>query len=97
MTLRIREVIREKGMTIQSLAEKMGINRVGLSNHINGNPSVAILEKIAAALNVSVYELFTKEKNNEVNGFIEYNETIYRILSIDDMSKLLEKIKKEKE
>ncbi|MCS2633667.1 hypothetical protein NXV47_13215 [Bacteroides uniformis] len=23
----------------------MGINRVGLSNHINGNPSVAVLEK----------------------------------------------------
>lgn len=46
MTLRIREVIREKGMTIQSLAEKMGINRVGLSNHINGNPSIATLKKL---------------------------------------------------
>ncbi len=97
MTLRIREVIKEKGMTIQSLAEKMGINRVGLSNHINGNPSAAILERIASALNVSVCELFVKEKNYEVNGFIEYNETIYRILSVDDMAKLLEKIKNEKE
>ncbi|MBV4206198.1 helix-turn-helix domain-containing protein [Bacteroides salyersiae] len=97
MTLRIKEVIKEKGMTIQSLAEKMEINRVGLSNHINGNPSIATLKKIASALNVPVYELFTKEKDNEVNGFIEYNKIIYKISSTDDMSKLLEKIKKERE
>lgn len=46
MALRIKEVIKEKNMTVQTLADKMGINRVGLSNHINGNPSVAILEKL---------------------------------------------------
>lgn len=46
MGLRIKEVIKEKGMTVQTLADKMGINRVGLSNHINGNPSVAVLEKL---------------------------------------------------
>ena len=32
MALRIKEVIKEKGMTVQTLADKMGINRVGLSN-----------------------------------------------------------------
>ena len=30
MDLRIKEVIKEKGMTITELAEKMGINRVKL-------------------------------------------------------------------
>ena len=58
MPLRIRDVIKEKDMTIQALADKMGINRVGLSNHINGNPSVAVLERIAAALEVPVQELY---------------------------------------
>ena len=33
MALRIKEIIKEKGMTVQTLADKMGINRVGLSNH----------------------------------------------------------------
>ena len=61
MGLRIKEVIKEKGMTVQTLADKMGINRVGLSNHINGNPSVAVLEKIAAALEVPIQELFEKD------------------------------------
>ena len=58
MALRIKEVIKEKGMTVQTLADKMGINRVGLSNHINGNPSVAVLEKISTALNVPIWQLF---------------------------------------
>lgn len=50
MDLRIKEVIKEKGMTITELAEKMGINRVNLSNTVNGNPTVETLNKIADAI-----------------------------------------------
>lgn len=46
MPLRIKEVIKERGTTVQDLAERMGITRVGLSQHINGNPSVEVLERI---------------------------------------------------
>ena len=65
MSLRIKEVIKEKGLTVNKLAEKMNINRVGLSRHINGNPSVEVLEKIASALDVHVVELFELPKSNE--------------------------------
>lgn len=60
MELRIKEIIKEKGYTIKSLSEKMNINRVNLSNMINGNPTVETLEKIADALNVPITELFSK-------------------------------------
>lgn len=60
MDLRIKEVIKEKGMTITVLADKMGINRVNLSNMVNGNPTVETLNKIATALGVPVTELFEK-------------------------------------
>lgn len=93
MALRIKEVIKEKGMTVQTLADKMGINRVGLSNHINGNPSVAVLEKIAAALEVSIQELFEKEKNKNVNGYIEIENEIFKITSLQDMENLLTRYK----
>ena len=93
MALRIKEVIKEKGMTVQTLADKMGINRVGLSNHINGNPSVAVLEKIAAALEVSIQELFEKEKNKNVNGYIEIGNEIFKITSLQDMENLLTRYK----
>lgn len=60
MGLRIKEIIKEKGYTIKSLSEKMNINRVNLSNMINGNPTVETLEKIADALEVPITELFSK-------------------------------------
>ncbi|MDH6356265.1 helix-turn-helix transcriptional regulator [Parabacteroides sp. PF5-9] len=58
MDLRIKEVIKDRGMTIQSLADKMGINRVNLSSSINGNPTIETLGKIASALEVPVTDLF---------------------------------------
>ncbi|RGP18251.1 helix-turn-helix domain-containing protein [Parabacteroides gordonii] len=64
MDLRIKEVIKEKGMTITELADKMGINRVNLSNMVNGNPTVETLNKIADALNVPVTELFERPKSD---------------------------------
>lgn len=67
MPLRIKEVIKEKGMTVNSLAEKMGINRVGLSNHINGNPSVEVLERIADAIGCPVTELFEQPKKGSLS------------------------------
>lgn len=64
MDLRIKEVIKGKGTTITELADKMGINRVNLSNMVNGNPTVETLNKIADALNVPVTELFEQPKSD---------------------------------
>lgn len=65
MPLRIKEVIKERGTTVQDLAERMGITRVGLSQHINGNPSVEVLERIAFAIGCPVTELF-EQPNKDV-------------------------------
>ena len=64
MELRIKELIKEKGTTIQNIADAIGINRVTLSNSINGNPTVETLNKIADALNVPVTELFERPKHD---------------------------------
>ncbi|MBV3638575.1 helix-turn-helix domain-containing protein [Bacteroides cellulosilyticus] len=64
MDLRIKEVIKEKGMTITELADKMGINRVNLSNMVNGNPTVETLNKIADAIGCPVTELFEQPKSD---------------------------------
>lgn len=50
MKLRIKEAIKANGLTVKEVAERMGITPVGLSQHINGNPSVEVLERIAAAV-----------------------------------------------
>lgn len=58
MSLRIKEVIKEENLSVQEVAERMGISRVGLSQHLNGNPSAEVLERIAQAMNVPVWRFF---------------------------------------
>lgn len=97
MSLRIKEVIKVKGTSVQDLAEKMGISRVGLSQHINGNPSVEVLERIAEALNVEVPELFDYCNKDGLIGIVRYNGKPYEINSIDDIRNLLKEIESVKE
>ena len=67
MALRIKDVIKDKSLSVQELAETMGISRVGLSQHINGNPSVEVLDRIASALGVPITELFEQPKSDIVS------------------------------
>ncbi|MDR0762950.1 MAG: helix-turn-helix transcriptional regulator [Bacteroidales bacterium] len=60
MKLRIKEIIKSKGMTMQEFSDKLGIARVNLTKTINGNPTKETLEKIAAELNVSIIDLFER-------------------------------------
>ena len=65
MSLRIKEVIENKGITSVWLSEQVGISKVAVSNIITGknSPSVDNLLKIAEALNVSVTYLLGIDDN----------------------------------
>lgn len=54
----IKRVIKEKGLSVKEVADKMDISVVGLSQHINGNPSVQVLERIAKAIGCEVGDFF---------------------------------------
>lgn len=62
--LRIKEICKQKGITQQELAEKIGVARPSLSITINNNPTVSTLEKIAQALDVSITDLFVDENTS---------------------------------
>ena len=64
MNLRVKEICKEKGITIQELADNMEMKRESLSRAINGNPTLETLEKIATALGVNITELFDQPKYN---------------------------------
>lgn len=87
MGLNVKKVIKEKGLSVQEVADRMNISRVGLSQHINGNPSVEVLERIAEALNVSIKELFT---DDGVSGFIKIHGQVHEINSIKDLKHIIE-------
>lgn len=92
MKLSVKEVCKEKGLTIQDLADKMEMKRESLSRAINGNPTLETLEKIASALGVDVPELFTSSYSGGIIGVIRIRDTNYNINSVSDLSRLLDRI-----
>lgn len=62
MKVRLKEVLSEKGVTSAELAGRVGVSKATVSNLINNKtmPSLDTLEKIAEALGVEMWELFTK-------------------------------------
>lgn len=60
----IKDTIKRYGTSVNEIAEKMGISRVTLSTHINGNPSTEILLRIADAIGCPVTELFEQPKKD---------------------------------
>lgn len=95
MNLRVKDVCKEKGITITQLAEKLNIKQESLSRAINGNPTLETLDKISIALGVDIWELFTAKKEDVV-GTIRIGEDSHNINSIEDIENLLGEIKKSK-
>lgn len=61
MTIRIKELLKEKGISQKDLADRLGITVVGISKILNGNPKIDTLEKIASTLEIELWELFVDE------------------------------------
>ena len=68
--LRIKEVLKEKGKTIQSLSEDVGITYANMNNIVNekSTPSLPTLQKIADSLDVLIVELFAPQQPQQ-NAF----------------------------
>ena len=96
---KIKEILKERGMTMQQLAEELGIHRTNLSTSLSGNPTLSRLEDIARILDVKVTDLFKGDsggvKQKKIMGFVEYAGEIFRINSIEDLVDLLNKVKEQ--
>lgn len=56
--MRIKELLKQRGMTAKELAEKLNLSSAALSQSLNGNPTLERLTQIADCLGVPVSELF---------------------------------------
>ena len=66
--LRLKELMSQKGMSRQDLANKVGVSMTTISN-INSEknlPTIHLLLQIAEALDVDVREMFVPTKGNVV-------------------------------
>jgi DNA-binding phage protein len=69
MKTRIKEICKEKAVTISAIAEQIGTPQTSLSRALgeNGNPTLDTLQKIADALCVPVADLFEQSVKDIVN------------------------------
>lgn len=68
--MRVKEILKERGITAKELAAKIGMTETGLSIAISekGNPPLRRLQDIASALDISVAELFEPQDASQPTG-----------------------------
>ena len=90
MALKIKELCKEKNITMAEIAKKIGIQQIALSQSLNGNPTLSRLQEVARILGVSVPELFDQKLEQSVYGCL-YIKGKPRI--INDKDELLKLVK----
>lgn len=92
--LRIEEILREKRITKSAFAEMLGVKKQNLNGALE-TKNLDRIQEIANVLGVDYLELITEKeeaKKPTINGFVEYNEKIYKISSKEDLENLLQNI-----
>lgn len=97
MELKVKDLIKQKGMTMQQFAETLGVTRDTLTRNINGNPTLETLERIATALNVPITELFSAGTNEELTALIQHKGDYYKATTIAELEKIVDVIKSKNE
>lgn len=59
---RIKEILKEKGLTVNQLADMLEISRQALSKQIQGKMLVETAQRIAEALDVPMWQLFASSQ-----------------------------------
>jgi transcriptional regulator with XRE-family HTH domain len=88
----IRRIRKSKGLTMKDLGKAIGISEQGVGNYERGDrePSIDIINKIAASLDVSVTELIgVSEDNNTIKNLSRLAKVeLSRIIGSEDLSDL---------
>ena len=85
--MRIKELLKEKGITQQELSDILGVSYQSIKQTLNA-PSVttSTLEKIATALNDDV-------KGEELTALIQHKGEFYKATTISELEKIVAEIK----
>lgn len=62
--LRVQEICKMQGITMQDLAKRMGVTYQALYAAVSGNPTIGKLGEMAKALGVNVGDLLDEQKED---------------------------------
>ncbi len=99
--MRIKEILKEKGITLSQLADNMGVSRQALSRQVAGKLLVEKAEEIASALNVPIWQLFVSPEEvaggGEFVAFVKDGNETYQANNLSELEKIVQEIKENKE
>lgn len=92
MLERLRDILKERGLTLKEFSEISGISQPNLSNYINGNvsPTLSTLERIANSLDLDVQDLLPRRDRVEL--YARVNNQSYCITERDILNIIEQKI-----
>ncbi len=92
--LRIKEIVKEKGLTQKDLAERLGISDISFNKTLRGKyPQLQTLERIADALDVDIVELFAPKASDDFIAMINYKGTMKQFNTIEELEEFITVIK----
>ena len=87
----IKEILKEKGISIKELAGRMNITPSAVSQLLaNENPSLYQLNRIAETIGVNPMDLIA-EDFSYINGFVETGNQIYSIKSREQFINIIDR------
>lgn len=96
MELRIKDLLKERGILHKELAEALGVTDVALRQSLKGNPTVSTLQKIAEALGVEVWELFTPSTcKADFMAIVKNGRSFYSASSLTELEEVIASLKAE--
>ena len=66
----VKSIIKQKGYTIEQVAEKMGVTRVTLTQNLSRNPTINTLQRVADAIGCKVGDFFLDDIQTEKSNTI---------------------------
>ena len=88
----IRETLKEKGISIKELANRLKVTSSAVSQLLaNPYPSIQQLERVADVIGVDMMELFAQDYSY-INGYFETNEEVYSIKNREQFINLISKV-----
>lgn len=94
--MRIKEVLKEKGFTYKMLAEQMGVTEQSIKNTLNSaSITTSTLERIAAAVNVPMWELVVSRDEvavGELSALVYCEGEYYRATTLEELREVVKEL-----
>ncbi|MGV4536861.1 helix-turn-helix domain-containing protein [Ornithobacterium rhinotracheale] len=84
---RIKQIIKQKGLTSIEVAKQLNVTRESFSKTINGNPTISSLQSIANVLGCEVGDFFNKSEPI----ILKFKDNLHTFYSVEELKEFIQK------